>query len=253
MNDWIIYYILPLLQATSITLLIALASMVFGLLLALVFTLAESSRFKPTFWLFSNLILVIRGLPEILIVIAIYNGIPLILNILADGFDINLYFIQIPIQIDIEDFNVNPIICGITALSIIYACYASQTLRGAFKAVSVGQKQAAEVLGLSKFRTLTHIIIPQMWRHALPGLGNQWLVLLKDTALVSLISVNDIMMQTRGIISHTRQPFTWYLIAGAIYLIISIISQKILKRLEKRTTYFEQNAETSSVGASNNG
>lgn len=79
-----------------------------------------------------------------------------------------------------------------------------------------------------------------MWRHALPGLGNQWLVLLKDTALVSLITVNDIMMQTRSIIGYTREPFTWYLIAAIIYLVISLFSQRVLKYFETRSLYFEQ-------------
>lgn len=79
-----------------------------------------------------------------------------------------------------------------------------------------------------------------MWRHALPGLGNQWLVLLKDTALVSLISVNDLMLQTKSIATRTQQPFTWYLLAAAIYLIITLFSQFILRRLEQRATRFDQ-------------
>ena len=76
-------------------------------------------------------------------------------------------------------------------------------------------------------------------RHALPGLGNQWLVLLKDTALVSLISVNDLMLQTKGIATRTEQPFTWYLVAAGIYLIITLLSQAILKFAERRVTRFE--------------
>ena len=82
--------------------------------------------------------------------------------------------------------------------------------------------------------------MPQMWRHALPGLGNQWLVLLKDTALVSLISVNDLMLQTRSIATRTREPFTRYLLAAAIYLLITLLSRAVLKRIELRTTRFER-------------
>ena len=182
-----------------------------------------------------------------LIVIAIYNGAPLVLifindTILNGGLDVTipLFFTNLSLHLEITDFDVNPILCGIIALSILYAVYASQTLRGAFKAIPNGQKQAAQVLGLSKFRTFTRIIMPQMWRHALPGLGNQWLVLLKDTALVSLITVNDIMMQTRSIIGYTREPFTWYLIAAIIYLVISLFSQRVLKYFETRSLYFEQ-------------
>lgn len=79
-----------------------------------------------------------------------------------------------------------------------------------------------------------------MWRHALPGLGNQWLVLLKDTALVSLISVNDLMLQTKSIATRTQEPFNWYIIAAAIYLVITLLSQYILKRIDQRATRFER-------------
>lgn len=79
-----------------------------------------------------------------------------------------------------------------------------------------------------------------MWQHALPGLGNQWLVLLKDTALVSLISVNDLMLQTKGIAIRTQQPFTWYIIAAAIYLVITLISQHLLARINLKVKRFVQ-------------
>jgi len=222
MFDWLNYF-LPLLDATKTTLLLALISLVIGLLLAFLFTVLESWRFKPVAWLISIMVTIIRSLPEILIVIAIYNGIPFLLifladNVLAGGVDLSipLGFTELDFHLEITNFDVSPILCGIIALSLLYAAYASQTLRGAFKAIPAGQKQAAEVLGLSKSRTLLHIIMPQIWRHALPGLGNQWLVLLKDTALVSLITINDVMMQTRSIIASTHTPFTWYLIAAAI-------------------------------------
>ncbi|AJA44887.1 L-arginine ABC transporter membrane protein [Frischella perrara] len=245
MQDW--HTLLPLFDATKITLFIAISALLIGIVLAFIITILESWRFKPIAWFVSLCVIAIRALPEMLIVIAIYNGAPLALifindTILNGGLDVTipLFFTNLSLHLEITDFDVNPILCGIIALSILYAVYASQTLRGAFKAIPNGQKQAAQVLGLSKFRTFTRIIMPQMWRHALPGLGNQWLVLLKDTALVSLITVNDIMMQTRSIIGYTREPFTWYLIAAIIYLVISLFSQRVLKYFETRSLYFEQ-------------
>ncbi|WP_392551180.1 arginine ABC transporter permease ArtQ [Orbus wheelerorum] len=245
MFDWLNYFV-PLLDATKTTLFIAFTSLVFGLLLAFLFTILESCRLKPIAWLISIIVTIVRSLPEILVVIAIYNGIPFLLifladNVLAGGVDLSipLGFTELNFHLEITSFDVSPILCGIIALSLLYAAYASQTLRGAFKAIPVGQKQAAEVLGISKPRTLFRIIMPQIWRHALPGLGNQWLVLLKDTALVSLITINDIMMQTRSIIASTHNPFTWYLIAAGIYLVISLISQKLLQKLETKALYFE--------------
>nr|WP_218057604.1 arginine ABC transporter permease ArtQ [Gilliamella apicola] len=233
-------YILPLIQATGITLSLAFVSLIIGIVFALIFSILESVPFKPVAWTMSLFNLTIRALPELLIVVAIYNGLPLLLILLNDGFTIDLYFLSLTIQLDIQDFNISPFLCGVAALSLLYAVYASQTLRGAFKAISNGQKQAAQVLGLNKSRTFLRIIMPQMWRHALPGLSNQWLILLKDTALVSAIAIDDLMMQTKTIIARTNQPFLWYFVAMIIYLIISILSQKVISRIERRSTYFEQ-------------
>ncbi|MFQ0971704.1 arginine ABC transporter permease ArtQ [Gilliamella sp. BG1] len=233
-------YILPLIQATGITLSLAFVSLIIGIVFALIFSILASVPFKPVAWAMSLFNLTIRALPELLIVVAIYNGLPLLLILLNDGFTIDLYYLSLTIQLDIQDFNISPFLCGVAALSLLYAVYASQTLRGAFKAISNGQKQAAQVLGLSKSRTFLRIIMPQMWRHALPGLSNQWLILLKDTALVSAIAIDDLMMQTKTIIARTNQPFLWYFVAMIIYLIISILSQKVITRIEKRSTYFEQ-------------
>ena len=230
-------YILPLTKATAITLSLALISLVVGIFFAFIFTILEAVPFKPVAWLMSLFNLTIRALPELLIVVAIYTGLPLLLMALDDGFTIPLT--SITIKMNIENTQPDPFLCGVFALSLLYAVYASQTLRGAFKAISSGQKQAAQVLGLSKSRTFFRIIMPQMWRHALPGLSNQWLILLKDTALVSAIAIDDLMMQTKTIVARTNQPFLWYFIAMIVYLVISIFSQKVISRIEKRATHFE--------------
>jgi len=150
--------------------------------------------------------------------------------------------VTIPVQLQIENFDVSPFLCGVIALAMLYSAYASQTLRGALKAVPAGQWESGQALGMKKSAIFFRLIMPQMWRHALPGLGNQWLVLLKDTALVSLISVNDLMLQTKSIATRTQEPFTWYLVAAAIYLLITLFSQAILRRIELRTTRFERGA-----------
>ena len=230
-------YILPLTKATAITLSLALVSLVVGMFFAFIFTILEAVPFKPVAWLMSLFNLTIRALPELLIVVAIYTGLPLLLMALDDGFTIPLT--SITIKMNIENTQPDPFLCGVFALSLLYAVYASQTLRGAFKAISSGQKQAAQVLGLSKSRTFFRIIMPQMWRHALPGLSNQWLILLKDTALVSAIAIDDLMMQTKTIVARTNQPFLWYFIVMIVYLVISIFSQKVISRIEKRATHFE--------------
>lgn len=227
-----------LLQASVVTLSIAIAALVLGLLLAFVFALLES---LPIGWLArlsTAIVLILRGLPEILVVLAVYNAIPMLLIAFSDGISIHLGSIHFQLQYDIGNFDVSPIFCGILALSLLYAAYASQTLRGAFTAVAPGQKQAATLLGLNPRRIFFRIILPQLWRHALPGLGNQWLVLLKDTALVSLITVGDIMKRTHDIIAYTHRPFNGYLVAAAIYLLISLVSQYCLTKINQKVNAF---------------
>lgn len=230
----------PLASAAGMTVGLAVCALVLGLILAMLFAVWEMARWKPVAWGGTALVTLLRGLPEILVVLFIYFGSSQLLLILADGFTLNVGVAELPIKLNIETFEVSPFLCGVIALALLYAAYASQTLRGALKAVPQGQRESGQALGLSKAAIFFRLIMPQMWRHALPGLGNQWLVLLKDTALVSLISVNDLMLQTKSIATRTQEPFTWYVIAAVIYLVITLLSQYVLKCIELRTTRFER-------------
>ncbi|MGK6326553.1 arginine ABC transporter permease ArtQ [Erwinia sp. DT-104] len=230
----------PLASAAGMTVGLAVSALAAGLILAMIFAVWESARWRPIAWIGTALVTLFRGLPEILVVLFVYFGASQLLLTLSDGFTLHLGFASLPVQMTIENFDVSPFLCGVIALSILYSSYASQTLRGALKAVPQGQWESGQALGMKTPAIFFRLILPQMWRHALPGLGNQWLVLLKDTALVSLISVNDIMLQTKSIASRTQEPFTWYMVAAAIYLIITLLSQQVLKRIEARTTRFEQ-------------
>ena len=228
----------PLASAAGMTVGLAVCSLVIGLILAMFFAVWESSSLKFVSYIGTGIVMILRGLPEILVVLFIYFGASQLLMTLADGFSI----FGFTLQLNIENFDVSPFLCGVIALSLLYAAYGSQTLRGALKAVPHGQRESGQALGLSKSAIFFRLIMPQMWRHALPGLGNQWLVLLKDTALVSLISVNDLMQQTKSIATRTQEPFTWFMIAALIYLAITLISQYVLKAIELRTTRFERGA-----------
>ncbi|MHA6999681.1 arginine ABC transporter permease ArtQ [Aeromonas schubertii] len=207
-----------LLQATLMTLGLGLASLLGGLLLAILFSAAELSGRRLLAWPVALLTSLIRGLPEILVVLFIYFGSTQVLFLISG-----------------EYVEFSPFACGVLALSLLFASYASQTLRGALNAVPMGQRQAAWALGLGRVHTFVHIVLPQAWRHALPGLGNQWLVLLKDTALVSLIGVNDLMRQAQLASASTYEPFTWYASAAAIYLVISLCSEGLLGRAARYT------------------
>nr|WP_314264630.1 arginine ABC transporter permease ArtQ [uncultured Moellerella sp.] len=236
-------------SAAGLTVGLAVSALILGLILAMIFTAWESVRFKPIAFIGTCWVTLIRGLPELLVVLFVYYGALQLVMLLGEGIDINLGFWQTQLQIDPDmffaqagEFDFTPFFCGVIALALLYASYASQTLRGALKAVPYGQWEAGLALGLNKRTIFFRYILPQMWRHALPGLGNQWLVLLKDTALVSLISVNDLMLQTTSIVNRTHEPFTWYAIVALIYLAITLVSQFILKRIEIHTTRFERGA-----------
>ena len=214
-------YFSLMLTAALMTLGLAVCSLVLGLFLGMLFAMLEANRFvgKPT----TVLVALLRGLPEILVVLLVYFGSSELVELLTGEY------------VEFGAFG-----CGVFALSLIFAAYASQTLRGAIQAIAKGQWESGTALGLSKGYTFLHIIMPQVWRHALPGLSNQWLVLLKDTALISLIGVDDLMRQAQLINTNTHQPFTWYGIAALIYLLVTLVSQVGIRKLELRFTRFER-------------
>lgn len=207
-----------LLDAAWMTLGLALASLVGGMVLALALSAAELSKQRALVWPVATLTTLIRGLPELLVVLFIYFGSTQVLFLITG-----------------EYVEFSPFACGVLALSLLFASYATQTLRAALNAVPPGQRLAAQALGLGKGHTFFRIVLPQAWRHALPGLGNQWLVLLKDTALVSLIGVNEMMRQAQMASASTYQPFTWYAAAALIYLAISLVSEFGLKQASRYT------------------
>ncbi|CAM3792653.1 arginine ABC transporter permease ArtQ [Avibacterium avium] len=218
---------LPLMYtATLMTLGLAVCSLLLGLVLSLIFVSLEMSKWQCVRKPSAVVITLLRGLPEILVVFLIYFGIPEVLELITGKY-----------------LELSPFFCGVLALSIIFAAYASQSLRGAIQAIPLGQWESGAALGLSRSYTFLHIIMPQVWRHALPGLSNQWLVLLKDTALVSLIGVHDLMRQAELINTRTHEPFTWYGFAALMYLVITLISQVLIRKLEWRFTRFERGVE----------
>ncbi|HFQ5353448.1 arginine ABC transporter permease ArtQ [Vibrio vulnificus] len=210
-------YSLSLAQASWMTIQLALVSLAVGLVLAVVFAGGEMTRHRLVKWPTTALVTVLRGLPELLVVLFIYFGSTQVLFLLTGDF-----------------IEVSPFLSGVIALSLIFASYASQTIRGALKAVNKGQREAASALGISKSRTFFRIVLPQAVRHALPGLTNQWLVLLKDTALVSLIGVTDLLKQAQLTSAATHEAFTWYATAAAIYLVITLVTQRAVKIIDAK-------------------
>ncbi|MBS7834730.1 ABC transporter permease subunit [Wohlfahrtiimonas chitiniclastica] len=216
-------FFLSLLKGAVVTLELSLLSLGIGLIIAIVFALLELSRWKIIRYPVALIVNVIRALPELLVIVFMAFGVPYALIIYMDDAP------------DISTFSL-----GVAALSLIFASYASQTLRGALQAVPQSQWESCEVLGISKTKAFISIIMPQMWRHALPGLGNQWLVLLKDTALISWVGVTDLMKAGQEAATATNEFFSWLLVAAFIYLGISLVSQQIQKGFQLFLTRHER-------------
>lgn len=200
------------------TIAVAVSALILGLMMALLGALGELSRNPFIRGLTLTCTALIRGVPELLVLFGIYFGGSALLT-WATG----------------HDLQVNAFIAGVFALALIFASYGAQTLRGAFLAIPGGQREAAQALSLSSHRTFSHILLPQAWRYALPGLGNLWLVLLKDSALISLLGLSDLMNKAQMAASNTHQPFKFYMTAAVIFLILTTLSQISFKKLTLKT------------------
>ncbi|RIY33526.1 hypothetical protein CKF54_02645 [Psittacicella hinzii] len=201
------------LKGAGWTVVVSVLSMLLGMVLSTIFLGLQKTPLKIISAPFEVLLMMLRGLPEIVLIFLVYYGGSQFLS----NFGINL----------------NAFAAGIFALALIFASYGSQTLRGAIESIPQGQWLAAKALGLGRMKIFFDIILPQMWRQAIPGLTNQWLSLLKDSSLVSTIGISEIIFTTSSVIKVTHQPFTWYIIAACLYLIITIISNALIKRLDR--------------------
>lgn len=212
-----------LLYGAWLTLQLALFSLVGGLVLGLLLTMAKVSRLRigpvrPLGILAGVYTAIIRGTPEFLILLLVYYGLPLLLA--GDP--------------SAPDAALSPFVAGVIGLSLIFGAYASEVMRGAWQAVGKGQIEAAVACGLSGPQILVWIRLPQMLRFALPGLGNLWMVLLKDTSLASVITVNELQRQAKVAGENTGQPLLFYAAAAVLYLSLTVISDQGRFALERR-------------------
>ena len=136
--------------------------------------------------------------------------------------------------IGMPDLTLSAFAAGVIALGLCFGAYATEVFRGAILAIPKGHREAGMALGLSKPRIFTKLVLPQMWRIALPGLGNLFMILMKDTALVSVIGLEEIMRQAQNAVTFTKQPFTFYMVAAVMYLGLTILAMGTMYVLEKR-------------------
>ena len=207
---------------TLVTAGLAVASLAGGLLLGIAGAAAQMSRRRLPRAAAHAYTTAVRGVPELLVVLMVYFGASAVIGRVAGLFGATGYF------------EPSPFIAGVVALSLTFGAYATEVLRGAFLAVPRRQTEAAYAIGLNRLQTFRHVLLPQVWRTALPGLGNLFLVLLKDTSLVSVVGLDELMRKSAIAVSYTREPFTFYLAAALIYLAMTAFSMAAIQALERR-------------------
>jgi His/Glu/Gln/Arg/opine family amino acid ABC transporter permease subunit len=212
-----------LLSGALITLQLAICALGIGLALGLLLAGAKLSRSRVLQGIAEAYTAFIRATPEFLILLLVYFGSERAIQSL-------LQLVGVEFVFEMPRF-----VAAVLGLAAIFCAYAAEVFRGAYLAVPEGQIEAAIACGMSPTQIFARVRLPQMWRFAIPGLGNLWMVLLKDTSLAAVIAVDDLLRQAKIASEATRAPLTFYLAAGALYLLLTGLSDLVRERLERRS------------------
>ncbi len=211
-----------LLKGLGVTLALAFATVPFALVFSFLVAWAKESPNKLLRMTGNIYTTVFRSLPEILTLIIIYYQLQVIINSFTSAF--------------LPEFSVSisPFMAGMIALTLVFSALGSEVIRAAYRAVGKGQMEAAYSVSLSRRKAFFYVILPQMWQHMLPAFGNLWLILLKDTSLVSIIALSDIVRYTNMAIATTKEPFFFYSVLALVFVLLAFLSGKAQVLMEKR-------------------
>ena len=209
-----------LLIATIMTLAVSVTAMLIGFVFALIFTPLKLSKNK-----FLNLIAnfyttVIRGVPELLVIYLFFFGGSSAIMFVASIFGYNDYI------------EINAFLTGAFSIGIISGAYSTEVFRGAIQSIDKGQFEASNVLGFNKVTRFFKVILPQMLRLSIPNLSNVWQITLKDTSLISVTGLVEIMRQSYIAAGSTRDPLLFYTVAAVLYLMLTFLSMKFINKME---------------------
>ncbi|KQG49592.1 MULTISPECIES: ABC transporter permease [Acinetobacter] len=210
-----------LLSGTWMTIQLALLSLLLSVIIGLIGASSKLSSIKILRYIATAYTTLIRSVPDLVIMLLLFYSLQLGLN-------------QITEALQMDQIDINPFVAGVITLAFIYGAYFTETFRGAFQSVPRGQIEAAMAYGMTPWQVFHRVLFPQMMRFALPGIGNNWQVLIKATALVSIIGLTDIVKITQDAGRNTMQLFFFSVVAAAIYLAITTVSNLILMWLERR-------------------
>lgn len=199
-------------RGTLVTVALALATLPLGLAAGFVLALGKRSEERGLRLAADIYTTIFRGLPELLTLFLVYFGIPIVVNAVVTGL------------FGGEPVDVNSFLAGMVALGVVFSAYASEVFLSAFKGIPAGQFEGGFALGLTRVQTYRTVILPQLVRLALPGLSNLWLILLKDTALVSAIGLSDLLRQAGVAARVSKEAFLFFGVAFLVYLGLSVVS-----------------------------
>ncbi len=215
-------YHASILQGALLTVGVSLAALVVAILLGLLGASAKLSGRPVLVGLATVYTTLVRGVPELVLMLLIFYGGTIGLNELLEAMGSR------------RSVDINPFLAGTLTIGFIYGAYMTETFRGAILSIPKGQMEAGWAFGMSPLRTFMRITAPQMVRYALPGFTNNWLVLIKATALVSLIGLHEMTYLAKQASAATREPFTYFLFAAALFLVYTTVSLWALRWLDRR-------------------
>jgi arginine/ornithine transport system permease protein len=215
-------YYLSILQGAGLTVGVSLAALLVSIILGLLGAAAKLSGKPVLTALATTYTTVIRGIPELVLMLLIFYGGTIGLNKLLEAYG------------STATIDINPFFAGVLTIGFIYGAYMTETFRGAILAIPKGQMEAAVAFGMGNVQAFIRITAPQMVRYALPGFTNNWLVLIKATALVSLIGLKEMTYLAKQASAATRSPFAFFLFTAALFLIYTTVSLLVLRRLNAR-------------------
>jgi arginine/ornithine transport system permease protein len=224
-------YYLSILQGALLTVGVSLAALGVAILLGLMGAAAKLSGRPVLVAVATVYTTVIRGVPELVLMLLIFYGGTIGLNHLMESLGRR------------ETVDINPFLAGVITIGFIYGAFMTETFRGAILSIPKGQMEAAWAFGMGRLRTFWRITLPQMVRYALPGFTNNWLVLIKATALVSLIGLQDMTYLAKQASAATREPFTYFVFVAILFLLYTSASLWVLRRVERRYSLGVKRAE----------
>ncbi len=219
--SYVIDYLPLILKGMLLTIEVAVLSLLIAVMLGMLGALAKLSKSRLARSIAGIYTTIIRGIPDLVLMTLIFFGGQIMVNNIGD-------------KLGWEYIDISPFAAGVGTIGFIFGAYFAETFRGGILAVSRGEIEAGYAFGMTPFTVFLRITLPAMVRHALPGFGNNWLVLTKATALISVIGLQDMVYNAGLAGGSTRKPFTFFCVVAFLYLLITGVSDMGLRWLDRR-------------------